>query len=104
MVSRFVGVLISHRSGFPSGLLAVMDFLTRKPFVAEKIAEENEARDMHSPPDNLIISQPCSVTNKYTLSVMESFTLDARRTWKILGRRGLQIKRHRYIRSFLHSS
>lgn len=44
----------------------------------DKTAEHNEARDTHSPPDNLIISKPCSVTNKCTLSIMESCNLGAR--------------------------
>lgn len=38
-----------------------------------------EARDTASPPDDVIMSKPCSMSNKCLFKIKESFSLDAKR-------------------------
>ena len=69
----------SSAIAFPQGFSIIFDFdknaLHIFNSVIDKTVEQDEVRDMESPPNNGIISELCSATNKYAFRIMGSFNL-----------------------------
>lgn len=69
--SRTSRFLDNHCDHFPSEFYIIFDFdknsLCIFNLVIDKIAEQDEARDTENPPNNVMISKPCFMTNKRSL-------------------------------------
>lgn len=107
-ISRSLSMLLQQSDRFPSEFPIIFDF-DKNAFcifnsVVDKMVEQDEVRDMESPPDNGIISNPCLTTNKGAFRIMGSFNLDAGRdtegNWS--GLLILQMRKPRlfYVKSF----